>query len=71
MADFEVAMIAYVEISLFDLVVKFFLLIFGFFFLFEVSFCCLHFFDVCLGSFFFVLSTGFWIGLILVLRLNS
>ena len=37
-ADFDVAMIVYVDIFIFDLVVEFFLLIFDFFFLFELSF---------------------------------
>ena len=41
-ADFEVAMISYVEFFHFDLVVEFFLLILIFFFLFEFSFCCLN-----------------------------
>ena len=40
MADFEVAMIVYVEIFLFDLVVKIFLLIFNF------SFCWSYLFVV-------------------------
>ena len=43
-ADFEVTVIVYVEIFLFNLVVEFFLLIFDFFFLFELSLCC-----QCLG----------------------
>ena len=42
-AEFEVAMIVYVEIFLFDLVVELFLLVFDFFFLFELSFSCLNF----------------------------
>ena len=41
-ADVEFAMIVYVEIFLFDLVVEFFILILDFFFLFEVSFCYLN-----------------------------
>ena len=40
MADFQVAMIVVAEVS-FDLVVECF--IFDFFFLFELSFYCLHF----------------------------
>ena len=42
-AEFEVAMIVYVEIFLFDLVVEFLLPIFDFFLLFGLSFCCLNF----------------------------
>ena len=42
-ADFEVAMIIYVEIFLFDLVVKILFLIFDFFFLFEVYFSDINF----------------------------
>ena len=37
-ADFEIAMIVYVEVFLFVLVVEFCLLSFDFFFLFELSF---------------------------------
>ena len=42
-ADFKAAIFVYVEIFLFDLVVEFFLPIFDFFFLFEVSFSYLNF----------------------------
>ena len=42
-ADFEIAMIVYMDIFLSDLVIKFFLLILDFSFLFELSFCYLKF----------------------------
>ena len=53
MADFEIAIIVYVEIYLFDLVVKFILLFFDFFFLFELFFCSPDF-EILFVNFFFI-----------------
>ena len=65
-ADFEVAMIVFAVILLFDLVVEFFS-IFDFF-SFSLSYLfVVYIFDVCLGSSLSFLSNVFWIGFISVL----